>query len=343
MTVLDQLPVSRDHEITVKPITAEPEPAETTELGVVTWKLDLAAGQELLIKLGFRVERASPSNSPAGATERRSAANFSAAAGIQCGTTEARMSPHQGRKPMFRKTASLASAAVLALGLGAAAASSAQAKPTAESATTAACALRLGSVTVDGAFTSRMINATAPITVGGVRGTAGVFGANQVQHISTVKGTLLRAGGETRTGLTVMGGALYSELVHRRHGQSQIDPHYPHNNLRIGGGWSNYRWIDQSIHQKVGSPTRTTLYAQRTNGHAGPLGRRGLRLALDRRGRRPQHGEVDDADRPHRPTAETFIANTRAGGLLTVTWPTKYNATRSARRFAPRPGRASNS
>ena len=56
VTVLDQLPVSRDHEITVKPITAEPEPAETTEIGVVTWKLDLAAGQELLIKLGFRVD-----------------------------------------------------------------------------------------------------------------------------------------------------------------------------------------------------------------------------------------------------------------------------------------------
>jgi uncharacterized protein (TIGR02231 family) len=56
VTVLDQLPVARDHEITVKPITAEPEPAETTELGVVTWKLDLAAGQELLIRLGFRVD-----------------------------------------------------------------------------------------------------------------------------------------------------------------------------------------------------------------------------------------------------------------------------------------------
>ena len=56
VTVLDQLPVSRDHEITVKPITAEPEPAETTDLGVVTWKLDLAAGQELDIKLAFRVE-----------------------------------------------------------------------------------------------------------------------------------------------------------------------------------------------------------------------------------------------------------------------------------------------
>lgn len=56
VTVLDQLPVARDHEITVKPTTAEPEPTETTDLGVVTWKLDLAAGEETKIKLGFRVD-----------------------------------------------------------------------------------------------------------------------------------------------------------------------------------------------------------------------------------------------------------------------------------------------
>ncbi|MEV6285759.1 mucoidy inhibitor MuiA family protein [Kribbella sp. NPDC051770] len=56
VTVLDQLPVARDHEITVKPVRAEPEPDETTELGVVTWKLELEAGAETVVKLGFRVE-----------------------------------------------------------------------------------------------------------------------------------------------------------------------------------------------------------------------------------------------------------------------------------------------
>jgi uncharacterized protein (TIGR02231 family) len=56
ITVLDQLPVARDHEITVKPITAEPEPAETTDLGVITWKLDLAAGKETTLRLAFRVD-----------------------------------------------------------------------------------------------------------------------------------------------------------------------------------------------------------------------------------------------------------------------------------------------
>lgn len=56
VTVLDQLPVPRDHEITVKPTTAVPDPAETTDLGVFTWKLDLKPGEETVVKLGFRVD-----------------------------------------------------------------------------------------------------------------------------------------------------------------------------------------------------------------------------------------------------------------------------------------------
>jgi uncharacterized protein (TIGR02231 family) len=58
ITVLDQLPVARDHEIAVKPITAEPQPAETTDLGIITWKLDLPAGAQTTLKLAFRVETA---------------------------------------------------------------------------------------------------------------------------------------------------------------------------------------------------------------------------------------------------------------------------------------------
>jgi uncharacterized protein (TIGR02231 family) len=58
ITILDQLPVPRDHEIAVKPVTANPEPAETTDLGIITWKLDLPAGEHTTIKLAFRVETA---------------------------------------------------------------------------------------------------------------------------------------------------------------------------------------------------------------------------------------------------------------------------------------------
>ncbi|TCC24451.1 mucoidy inhibitor MuiA family protein [Kribbella sindirgiensis] len=56
ITVLDQFPVARDHEITVKRLTADPEPAETTDLGVVTWKLDLEPDAETTVKLAFRVD-----------------------------------------------------------------------------------------------------------------------------------------------------------------------------------------------------------------------------------------------------------------------------------------------
>lgn len=56
ITVLDQVPVSRDHEITVKDLVTDPQPAESTELGELTWKLELQPGHEAKVKLGFRVE-----------------------------------------------------------------------------------------------------------------------------------------------------------------------------------------------------------------------------------------------------------------------------------------------
>ncbi|WP_350275496.1 hypothetical protein [Kribbella sp. HUAS MG21] len=231
---------------------------------------------------------------------------------------------------MFRKTVGLASAGMLAVGLGAAAlAPAAQAKPsatdstTSTTSTTAACALRLGSVTSTGAFTSRMINATSPITVGGVRGTAGVFPANQVQHISTFYGAPLGSG-ESRSGLTVMGGALYSSSF-VVDGQSQLDPHYPHNNLRIGGGWSNYRWIEQSILQpaNAGNPARVLLYGQHSDGTT-------RRWVSDGGSWRVTSGVgglstvKGIAVIGRTATTETFIANTRAGALVSLTWPTSY-------------------
>jgi hypothetical protein len=230
---------------------------------------------------------------------------------------------------MIRKTVGLASAAVLAVGIGSAATAQAQQSTTQQ--TTTACALRLGSVTSTGAFTSRMLNATSPITVGGVRGTAGVFGANQVQHISTFNGTLLGAGGESRSGLTVVGGALYSSSF-TVDSESQLDPHYPHNNLRIGGGWGNYRWIEQSVLQPAdaGSPSRILLYGQRTDGVT-------QRWVSDGGGWRITSGvgglsTVKGITLIGRTaTTETFLANTRSGALVTVTWPTKYLAAPTSR------------
>jgi uncharacterized protein (TIGR02231 family) len=58
VTVLDQLPVSRDEGIVVKEQRLDPSPAERTELGVLTWSLELAPGQTKDIHVGVRVETA---------------------------------------------------------------------------------------------------------------------------------------------------------------------------------------------------------------------------------------------------------------------------------------------
>jgi uncharacterized protein (TIGR02231 family) len=58
ITVLDQLPVSRHDAISVKETLLEPQPAERTDLGVLTWRLVVPEGQSQTVRLGYRVETA---------------------------------------------------------------------------------------------------------------------------------------------------------------------------------------------------------------------------------------------------------------------------------------------
>lgn len=222
---------------------------------------------------------------------------------------------------MLRKTTTLASAGVLAvtLGLGA----GAPALATTSAATAATCSLRLGSVTAAGAHSSRTITASIPITVSAVRTTPGAFAAGQVQHTSTFV-TSTSVGGEGRTGLTVLGGALYSSS-YIADGQGRINPQYPHRNSRIGGGWGEFRWMEQSVYRPsdAGKPSRTTLYGQRTDGTT-------FRWIADGTGWRMTSGvgglttvkSVAVIGRTY--SNDTFIANTRAGKLIALQWPSTY-------------------
>ncbi|WP_436495844.1 mucoidy inhibitor MuiA family protein [Actinokineospora sp. HUAS TT18] len=56
ITVIDQVPVSRSEQIVVRDVTLRPEPAERTDLGEVTWKIDLAPGKSTELELGFRLD-----------------------------------------------------------------------------------------------------------------------------------------------------------------------------------------------------------------------------------------------------------------------------------------------
>ncbi|MDR7278403.1 mucoidy inhibitor MuiA family protein [Catenuloplanes atrovinosus] len=56
VTVLDQLPLSRDEAISVRETRLDPAPAERTEMGELTWRLRVPAGESRTVVLGFRAE-----------------------------------------------------------------------------------------------------------------------------------------------------------------------------------------------------------------------------------------------------------------------------------------------
>jgi uncharacterized protein (TIGR02231 family) len=56
VTVIDQIPVSRDDAIVVKEVQLEPKPAEQTDLGEVTWKLSLEPNKTADLTIAFRVD-----------------------------------------------------------------------------------------------------------------------------------------------------------------------------------------------------------------------------------------------------------------------------------------------
>lgn len=56
ITLHDQIPVSRNEQIKVKLESAEPKPAEETELGLLKWELTLASREERTLRFDFSVE-----------------------------------------------------------------------------------------------------------------------------------------------------------------------------------------------------------------------------------------------------------------------------------------------
>jgi uncharacterized protein (TIGR02231 family) len=56
VTVRDQIPVSRHEGVAVRDVHTSPAPSDTTDLGQLTWPVELAAGAEGRIAFGFRLE-----------------------------------------------------------------------------------------------------------------------------------------------------------------------------------------------------------------------------------------------------------------------------------------------
>jgi uncharacterized protein (TIGR02231 family) len=58
VTVLDQLPVSRDEGIAVRELHLHPPPQDRTEMGILTWRFELPPGKAAEVLLGLRVDMA---------------------------------------------------------------------------------------------------------------------------------------------------------------------------------------------------------------------------------------------------------------------------------------------
>ncbi|WP_020671675.1 DUF4139 domain-containing protein [Amycolatopsis nigrescens] len=56
VTVLDQVPVSRDDAIVVRDVHGDPEPAEHTDMGELSWRLELEPEATGVVTLAFRVD-----------------------------------------------------------------------------------------------------------------------------------------------------------------------------------------------------------------------------------------------------------------------------------------------
>ena len=56
VTLHDQIPVSRHEDVKVKLSSAEPEPAEQSELNLLDWELELAPGEKQSVRFGFTIE-----------------------------------------------------------------------------------------------------------------------------------------------------------------------------------------------------------------------------------------------------------------------------------------------
>jgi uncharacterized protein (TIGR02231 family) len=58
VTVLDQLPVSRDENIAVRELHLHPAPSDRTEMGVLTWRFEVPPGGAAEVLLGLRIDLA---------------------------------------------------------------------------------------------------------------------------------------------------------------------------------------------------------------------------------------------------------------------------------------------
>ena len=103
--------------------------------------------------------------------------------------------------------------------------------------------------------------------------------------------------------------------------EGRIDPGWPNELQRVGGGWTNFTALEVSQYEAAGSPARTTAYGLRNDG---TLFRWNVVLRTwSRTGSAGGFASVKSMALISKTRSyDTFLANTRGGALYTIRIPT---------------------
>jgi hypothetical protein len=211
---------------------------------------------------------------------------------------------------LTKRAAFLASLTVVAGGL----ATTAPAAATPDTAT-APCLLDLGKVDAAGGVGGPRITATQPPTREDGSTTPKVFSPGAVRLSSTWSYYLGVDGGITSSGFVVQGSTLYSA------GYTVGGSNPRSDKLAIGGGWADYKALDNSVFQgSPGSPNvRNYSYGLRNDG---VLSRWKVGSGWQALGSAAGFASVKAMTLiSQTSTYDTFLANTRGGALYTIRIP----------------------
>ncbi|WP_238173600.1 hypothetical protein [Kribbella speibonae] len=187
----------------------------------------------------------------------------------------------------------------------------------------AACAIWQGSVTAAGQHTSSDVTATTPPAVLDKRTINGSFSPGQIR-LSARTTNEPDISGPNLYGYVVIGDALYWSNYFIDATTGQIDPNHQHLLRRVGGGWTPFTMLETSTYETLdGDFSRSVAYAMRENGvlyrwkivngtwvsngsFAGFAAVKSMTLIA------------------RTATYDTFLANTRGGGLYTIRIPSSF-------------------
>jgi hypothetical protein len=208
------------------------------------------------------------------------------------------------------KRRSIVGMALGAVALASVVTTGAQAAPTAQASTTAACQLDLGSITDDGAHVSTTVTAGTPPTISKPSVNPGIFPFGPVRAASTFQAEPNVAGTDMY-GYVVLADALYTRYYNLDAGTNLTS--------RVGGGWTNFTGVEH-VHYEHGKTTHTMLYGLRNDGTLFRWNAAGKTLVAA--GSATGFASVKSMTLISKTaTYDTFLANTRGGALYTIRIP----------------------